>query len=283
MRAFVMACFGALVVLGGLGAQGVPGVGDDLGPLERAFAAVGYTTFETALGNGWKGGEVSISSVGFNHSSGVGFRLLECGGRVVGIGFTGTRGAVILDTDGDGSLDLELTDRVFVPYWVFDGATGTRGNLFSRALEAQLAMFDRDEGLDEGRSPYLRTYNDLLDRFRAEVDLADRDLAYRLWFYHAYGSDHPEVARAALVGAFDRYRQRHGTVPVMLAQYLGEVALRLGDRDEARSCNRLVLEARPDFVPALVLEARLLDPPEREAALARVRAAHPGHWATRGY
>jgi len=261
----------------------MPGIGDDLGALERSFAEAGYTTFETPLRNDWAGSEVSISSIGFNHSSGVGFRLLVCGRRPVGIGFTGTKGSVILDTDGDGRLDRELTDQVFVPFWVFDGARGTKGDLLPRALEAQLSMFASDEGPDSGRSPFLRTYNDLLGRFRTETDLVDRDLAYRLWFYNVYSKDYPEVARVALVGAFELYRQRYGSVPVMLAQYLGEIALRLGDVDDARHYNRLVREARPDFVPAQVLEARLLEPPERDAALARIKAAHPGHWITKGY
>lgn len=282
MRTFVM-IWVAVAVLSGVGAQEMPRVGADLGGIERAFADVGYSTFETALRNDWVGSGVSISSMGFSHSSGVGFRLLVCGGRPIGVGFTGTKGSVILDTDGDGSLDLELTNEVFVPFWVFDGARGTRGDLFPRALEAQLSMFASDEGPDSGRSPFLRTYNDILARFRAEVGLADRDLAYRLWFYNTYSREYPEVARAALVGAFELYRQRYGSVPVMLAQYLGEIALRLGDVDDARHYSRLVREARPDFVPAQVLEARLLEPPERETALARIKAAHPGHWITKGY
>lgn len=279
-----LVAFGALV--GPLGAlpSGLPEVGGDLRAIAREFEDQGYTAQATGLRTEWVGSEVFISSIGFQKDGDIGFRLLVCRGQPVGLGFTGSKTSVILDTDGDGRLDLELTGRLFVPCWVFDRddpGTG-RSALLLEALDSQWAMLASDAGVDAGHSPFLARYHALVARFQREPNLVDRSLAYRVWFYSTTVQEFPQVARDALEGCVARFGGEAATHPMVL-QYLSEVALRLDDRGSARRLNRLVRNARPDFVPAQVLEARLLDPPQRQEVLASLKAKYPHHWITKGF
>lgn len=263
---------------------GLPQVGDDLVVIARDFADQGFTPHSTGIRNEWVGSEVFISSIGFqNNPEGVGFRLLICRGQPIGLSFNGNKTSVLLDANGDGRLDLELNGRLFVPFWVFDREDEGSGRsaLFMELLDDLWAMFASDQGVDAGRSPFLGKYQVVLARFQNDTSLADRSLAYRVWFYNTTSQEFPLVARDALVGYAARL---DGEVHPMVPQFLSEVSLRLNDRESARQLNHLVTAARPDFVPGQVLAARLLDDQgEREAAFARLKEAFPRHWLVKLY
>jgi hypothetical protein len=265
----------------------IPKVGDDLLLLAKSLNDKEQTSHITTVKNDWVGSEISISDTEFKSSTeDVGFRLLSCSGQPIGVSISGNKKSVLIDVEGKGKLDIELTNKIFVPCWVFDKAErdNVRGTLFQDALDNQFSMFESDEGTADGNSQFLKNYNKDLSLFSAEVDLPDRNLAYRLWFFNAYAADFPDVARYAMATCMIIYSKKYGSIHPMISQYLSEISLRLGDIDNAKFFNAAVLQAEPNFIPAKVLAARLIeDPSERQKELDKLKRQFSHHWLLKFY
>lgn len=267
-----------LLSLGLTGPVGALAPGDDLAVFyrshEKAYTAArvltpvdGYPGYETA---------VLATDAAFSKPPFVLVLRRQTGAVVVPFGTVeGTAGQafLVLDTDGDGKVDLRTVHNL-VPGWLVLKIPGRRGD--GRAFRALSDRIYRQYDQNGGPVPAQLTL--LVQSLKAsavnEAD-PDRDLDAALATALDHAVVEPALAAGTLGALSAALKTRGGDHPLP-ALYRGEALVALGRLDEAQAVFDHLLALDPHSTIGVYKKAQS-DP----ALLAAFRQAHPEFWTTR--
>jgi len=262
----------------------MPIIGDDLNIIIKPFLENKSTFIKTKVSNEWVDSTIFISDIGIiNENINVGFRLLTANKQYIGLVFTGDKNTALLDIDGNGILDIEM-ENIFIPYWIFDNDTDTDIQTeFNEMLSCLRNIFQSDEGIIPNNKIWIR-YNELLVEYQNGKYENSRMLAYRLWFYSAYGTDYPYVGKACLSSLANLYLRFNKTWPSIILEYLCENSLRIGAEDDATTYYHVLQKIDPEFIPGKIIGYRITkDENEKNQIIEMLKKEHPSHWLVKQY
>lgn len=224
---------------------------------------------------GWSGYETAVLATDSNFAQPPFLLVVRklSGAVVVPVGTVEGRDHLVLDSDGDGILDV-ATAKSLVPGWVGLKIPGTRG-----AGKAFRALADRlYRQYNQTGGPVPAQLNLLVDDLRKlAVDPLDpdRDLSAALLFSLEEGATESAVGVGTLAALGVALQSRGGPVPLVFL-FLGEALETAGMNEEAQASYARMRELDPKSLIGEYKQARI-DP----AALKAFRKAHPDFWASR--
>jgi len=222
---------------------------------------------------GWPGYETAVlaTDVAFSKAPFV-LVLRKVGGAVV-VPFGSVEGPslLVVDTDGDGLLDLK-TGKTLVPGWLALKIPGPRGD--AKGFQALGDRIYRQYNRPQGPVPaQLSVLVDDLKKSAVDPNDGDRDLASALLFYLEQGAGVPAAGTGTLAALALALKGRGG-VPPLVYLFLGETLEDAGLMPEAQAAYDRLLERDPKSLIGGYKKARI-DP----VTLKAFRQMHPDFWA----
>jgi hypothetical protein len=256
----------------------LPEIGEDLVVIEKQFTDQNYKELSVGKGNMWKGSEIYLSDIGFNSkSNGIGYRLIRCNRKTIGILFNGKKKTALLDIDGYGTLGLETND-LFIPFWVFDDEKVLHDKEgIKNILDILRNAFQNDTEIGNNNVDWIK-YSDSLRSFINNEDIRNRDLLYRIWFYSSYIDKFPSVAYESMNSLANEYKKMFGQIHPMILEFLCESEISLGGFENAIDHCTLLQEIDPDFIPGKITLYRLSLDQEKEEMKKKLVNEFPNHW-----
>lgn len=224
---------------------------------------------------GWEGYETAVlgTDTGFTQPPFLLVVRKVSGAVVVPLGAIQGQSTMIVDSDGDGLLDV-TTNKSLVPGWAYLKVPGQRGD--GKGFRALADRIYRQYNQDRGPVPaQLALLVDELKRMAIDPKDADRDLAGALQFALEEGATETAIGTGTLAALGLSLVNRGGPTPLVFL-FLGEALETGGLLDEAQSAYDRILDLDPKSVIATYKKARV-DPVQ----LAIFKKAHPDFWAAR--
>lgn len=226
----------------------------------------------------WKEGAVGIYTQQKDSAEGV--KVILSVGRypLAVLRDDGPESYVLIDTNGDGVLDVRR-EELFIPFWVVfkNSPNKTSDERILYVMELMYQAFQSDAG--PAQSDEMKKAFATIDSYALDEEKENRDLFYMLYFYSGYNLKEQELSLLTLNALRNQCDERLGKVHLLVYLFIAETLINLDRGPEASQYVERVLDSDPDFVPALAYRYKLeKDPDKAEDMLRRLKQDHGDHW-----
>ncbi|MBN2060126.1 MAG: hypothetical protein JW882_06880 [Deltaproteobacteria bacterium] len=184
----------------------------------------------------------------------------------------------LIDTDGDGILDLK-SENIFLPYWIIsdNSKKKTNNDNISFIMDLTYESFQSDDG--PMVNPKINKSFDELLKFKDDVNLENRDLAYLLLFYQTYSQEMPSLCLKYIELLTKNYFVRFNKIHPILLLYKAETLMQLKNGEASIEVLNELRKIDPTFIPAKVYEYQFEpDPNKAKILLEKLKKDYPNHW-----